>query len=153
TDVWRGMIGFDYLRSIGLGAARTWPQPFRSLLGSDQWLFSMQLFNEYYSHADAHIGLLDSITDRMHHWNPMATFLATGFFVQQRFRPILAFGYDVNDSFPVMWLQGEYNIGTRWTLRVGEVLYAGSKHAEQFLYLNKYADRDTFFVRLTYFLI
>ena len=153
TDVWRGMVGFDYLRALNVRAARLWPQPFRSLLGSDQWLFSGQIFNEYYAHADGHIGLLDSITDRQHHWNPMVTFLATGFFLQQRFRPILAAGYDVNDQFPVFWLQGEYNIGTRWSLRIGEVLYAGSKHAEQFLYLNKYADRDTFFVRLTYFLI
>ena len=153
TEVWRGMVGFDYLRSIGIDAARSWPQPLRSLLGSDQWLLSGQFFNEYYSHVRGQIGLLDSITDRMHHWNPMITFLATGFFVQQRLRPTIAFGYDLNDQFPVLWAQAEYNIGQRWTVRLGEVLYMGSKHAEQFLYLNKYADRDTLFLRVTYFLV
>ena len=153
TEVWRSMFGFDYLRAIGLTAARKWPQPFRSLFGGDQWLFSAQFFNEYYSHASAQIGLLDSVTDRQHQWNPIFTSLATGFFVNQRLRPTLAFSYDVNDAFPVLWLQAEYNIGTRWAVRVGDVLYLGSKNAETFLFLHRYADRDNLYLRLTYFLI
>ncbi|MGH7898373.1 MAG: hypothetical protein ACREQQ_10500 [Candidatus Binatia bacterium] len=152
-QVWRSMIGFDYLRSLGIDAARHWPQPFRSLLGQDQWLLSFQFFDEYYSHADNQIGLTDSVTDREQHFNPLFTFVATGFFVQQRFRPYIALAYDVNSRFPVAWLQGEYNIGKRWSVRIGDVMYLGSKNAEGFLPLNKYADRDNLFVRVTYFLL
>jgi hypothetical protein len=153
TSVWRSMVGFDYLRALGLTAARKWPQPFRSLFGGDQWLLSGQFFDEYYAHADGQIGLLDSVTDRMHNFNPIFTMVATGFFVNQRLRPLFAFGYDVNDAFPTLWMQAEYNIGARWAVRLGDVLYMGSKMSEAFLYLNKYADRDTLFLRLTYFLI
>ena len=153
TMVWRSMVGFDYLRSIDLTAARKWPQPFRSLFGQDQWLLTLQIFDEYYSHADHQIGLGDSVTDREQQFNPLLTFVATGFFVQQRLRPWIALGYEVDTNFPFAWLQAEYNIGRRWTVRAGEVLWLGSRHAENFLFLNKYADRDELFLRLTYYLL
>ncbi len=153
TMVWRSMIGFDYLRSIGLKMARSLPSPFNSLLGQDQWLLSMQFFDEYYSHYDHQIGLGDSVTDRMQQFNPLLTFVATGFFVQQRLRPFISAGYDINAKFPFLWAQAEYNIGKRWSIRVGEVNWFGSKNAESFLYLNKYADRDNLFIRITYFLL
>jgi len=153
TMVWRSMIGFDYLRALNLGFARKLPTPFNSLLGQDQWLISAQFFDEYYSHYDHQIGLGDSVTDRMQQFNPLLTVVATGFFVQQRLRPFIALGYDVNANFPFAWLQAEYNIGRQWSVRVGDVMWLGSRHAESFLYLNKYADRDNLFVRLTYFLL
>jgi hypothetical protein len=153
TMVWRSMVGFDYLRAINLNAARKWPQPFHSLFGQDQWLLTMQFFDEYYSHADHQIGLGDSVTDREQQFNPLLTFVATGFFVQQRLRPWIALGYEVDTSFPFAWLQAEYNIGKQWTVRAGEVLWMGSRHAENFLFLNKYADRDELFLRITYYLL
>ena len=153
TMVWRSMIGFDYLRSFNLNAARKWPQPFHSLFGQDQWLLTMQFFDEYYAHADHQIGLGDSVTDREQQFNPLITLVATGFFVQQRLRPWIALGYEVDTSFPFAWLQAEYNIGRQWTIRAGEILWMGSRHAENFLFLNKYADRDELFLRLTYYLL
>ena len=153
TMVWRSMIGFDYLRALNFSWARQLPTPFNSMLGQDQWLLSAQFFDEYYAHYDHQIGLGDSVTDRMQKFNPLLTFVATGFFVQQRLRPWIAVGYDINAKFPFAWVQAEYNIGQRWSIRVGDVMWLGSRHAESFLYFNKYADRDTLFMRVTYFLL
>jgi uncharacterized protein DUF1302 len=153
TMVWRSMIGFDYLRALNIPGARRWPTPLNSFFGQDQWLFSVQFFDEYYSHYDHQIGLGDSVTDRMQQFNPLLTFVATGFFVQQRVRPWIAVGYDVNADFPFAWLQAEYNVGKQWSIRAGDVMWLGSRHAESFLYLNKYADRDNLFLRVTYFLL
>ena len=153
TMVWRSMVGFDLLRSLNVNAARKWPQPFHSLFGQDQWLLTLQFFDEYYSHSDHQIGLGDSVTDREQQFNPLITLVATGFFVQQRLRPWIALGYEVDTSFPFAWLQAEYNIGRQWTIRAGEILWMGSRHAENFLFLNKYADRDELFLRLTYYLL
>jgi hypothetical protein len=153
TEVWRSMIGFDYLRSIGWTAARRWPLPWRSLFGQDQWLISGQFFNEYYSHWRNQIGLTDSITDRQHQWNPIFTTVLTGFFMSNRLRPFVSFAYEVNHDTPILWLQAEYNLGARWALRVGEILYMGSTRSESPLLLHRYADRDTLFMRLTYYLI
>ena len=119
----------------------------------DTWFLTFQFLNEYYSHVRNQVGSTFSITDRMQHWNPLFTFLATGFFVNSRFRPTLAAAYDVNAEFPVFWLQAEYHLTRRWTVRAGDILYAGSRFAESFLFLNKYADRDTLFLRLTYHLL
>src|SRR5262249_1805629 len=92
TMVWRSMIGFDYLRALNIPGAPKWPSPLNPLFGQDQWLLSMQFFDEYYSHYDHQIGLGDSVTDREQQFNPLATFVATGFFVQQRLRPWIATG-------------------------------------------------------------
>jgi hypothetical protein len=155
TSVWRSMFGFDYLRTI-------WPHPPMAVrqnpLGSllyDQWFFTFQFFNEYYSHSNNQIGLLDSVTDRMQKFNPILTYVQTGFFMKDKFRPFIAVGYDINAQFPVTWVQGEYFLGqnNKWSLRLGWIGYLGSRSNESFLFLHKYADRDTLFARLTYYLI
>jgi hypothetical protein len=41
----------------------------------------------------------------------------------------------------------EWFVDRQWTLKVGEMRYAGSRHTESFLFPAKYADRDTFVVQ------
>jgi hypothetical protein len=154
TQVLRTMIGFDYLRSI-------WSHPplwvrQTPLLGSmlyDQWFFTFQFFDEYYSHADHMWGLLDAPNDRMQHFNPVLTYVMTGFFMNDKLRPFIAAGYDVNAKFPVFWTQFEYYLTPKLSIRIADIEYVGSRNAESFLFLHKYADRDTLFARLTYFLL
>jgi hypothetical protein len=143
TQVWRSMIGFDSLRAL----------PWIPFTRNDPWFITFQFLNEYYAHWDHQVGLTGSITDRQNQWNPLLTFLATGYFLSSRLRPVLAAAYDVNAQLPVFWLQGEYFVSRRWTVRLGEVLYAGSRHAESFLFLNHYADRDTLYLRVSYLLL
>jgi hypothetical protein len=47
----------------------------------------------------------------------------------------------------------QYFLTPKLQVRVGEVNYMGSAHAENFLFLNKYSDRDTTYVRFTYFFL
>ena len=153
TSVWRSMVGFDYLRALW-NPAPPWIRDYWvSTFLKDQWFFTFQFFNEYYSHTENQIGLLDSVTDRMQHWNPVLTFLATGFFHHFKLRPTLAAGYDVNADFPVVWLQAEYSISKQLTVRLGEIMYLGSANNESFIFLHKYADRDNLYFRVTYFLL
>jgi len=156
TGVWRSMIGFDYLR--GITSAGKLPASIRSIgllrsLLTDQWFFTFQFFNEYYSHYSNQIGLLDSVTDRMQQFNPVLTYVMTGFFNNDRLRPFLAAGYDVNAKFPVTWAQFEYYVTPKFSVKIGDIEYIGSSNAESFLFLHKYADRDEFFVKATYFLL
>jgi hypothetical protein len=154
TGAWRSMIGFDYLRTI-------YPKPppwirsrkWLSTWLTDQWFFTFQFFNEYYPHVDGQIGLLDSVTDRMQHYNPVLTYVMTGFFMNQKLRPFWAYGYDVNAQTHVAWLQMQYFLTNKFAIRFGDIMYMGSKDAESFLFLHKYADRDNLFVRLEYYLL
>jgi hypothetical protein len=143
TAVWRSMVGFDWLRAF------SWMPVTRH----DPWFLTFQYLNEYYAHTEGQIGTTYSITDRLSHWNPLFTMLATGYFVNSRFHPTAAAGWDANVRFPFFWVEGEYHFGPRWSFRLGEILWAGSAHSESFLFLNKYADRDTLYVRLTYWLL
>jgi hypothetical protein len=144
TMVWRSMIGFDYLKRF------QWMPWF---LGKDQWLVSAQLLTEYYASVAGQMGLTDSVTDRMQHWNNTATYFMTGYFAGGKFRPQLAAGYDFNAKFPIVWLQGEYHLTHQLSVRAGEILYMGSRLAESHLFLNKYADRDETYVRFTWYLL
>ena len=156
TQIWRSMIGFDYLRapfhagqlpSVLRNVTLT-----RSLL-TDQWFFTFQFFNEYWSNVSNQLGQDFSLTNRHEHWNPMLTWIMTGFFLHEKMRPTIAAAYETDTSFPVLWLQVQYFLTPRLQLRVGEVNYMGSAHAENFLFLNKYSDRDTTYLRFTYFFL
>lgn len=153
-QVWRSMLGFDYLRSFPqymppgfqrYKYLRTWFY--------DQWFLSFQFLNEYFDHVRDQVWLDDSITQRVHHWNPVLTFVATGFFLNNLFRPWIAAGYDVNSEFPLVWLQGTYFVTKNIEVRLGEILYLGSRYNESFIFLNKYADRDTLFLRMRYWFL
>jgi hypothetical protein len=152
TQMWRSMIGFDYLRSLAPMQARNFPNPIRSLL-ADQWFFTAQFLTEYRAHADGQVGLTTSFTDRQQHWHPLLTFAATGFFMNQRLRPLMAFGYEVNQEFPLAILQADYFLTEKLVVRVGEILYMGSTQSQVNSFLNYYANRDTTYIRLTYFLL
>jgi len=71
----------------------------------------------------------------------------------QQYRPFIAAGYDVNAKFPVTWVQFEYYLNPKLSVKIVDIEYIGSRNAESFLFLHKYADRDTFFVKATYFLL
>ena len=156
TQVFRTMVGFDYLRAL-IPPQRlprfVYNQALVRSLLTDQWFFTFQFFNEYYSNVKGQIGLLDSLTDRQYHFNPVLTYVMTGFFNNNRLRPFIAVGYDVNVEFPVLWAQFEYYVTPKLAVRIGDIEYLGSRYNESFLFLHKYADRDNVFARLTYYFL
>ena len=99
------------------------------------------------------IWLDNSITNTIHRHNPLFTFLMTGFFLNQILRPQFAFGYDVNSEFPPLWSQFTYAMSPSTEIRIGSVLYMGSKFKESHLVLNKYADRNVFYTRFRYWFL
>ena len=68
----------------------------------------------------------------MYHWNPVLTYLMTGFFHHEKFQPTIAAGLDVNQLFPVVWLQGEYHVSPRLVMRFGDIEYLGSRNQESY---------------------
>ena len=151
TQVWRSMVGFDYLRALNPDLGRRMGNNLMRSLLADQWFFTFQFLNEYHAHAD-NVASAASYTNRFQHFNPFFTVSGTGFFLHQTFRPTWAVAYDVNQNTPLFYVQGAYFLTPALELRIGEVIYAGSKRNEDNNALNYYADRDTFYIRLTYYL-
>jgi Protein of unknown function (DUF1302) len=151
TGVWRSMVGFDWNSSIASVYGKSISnEVLRSLL-TDQWLISFQFLNEYntkFNQVD-HSG---SFTDRFQQFNPFFTLSGSGFFVHQKFRPTWAFALDANQLYPLWYTQLSYFLTEKLEMKVGEVLYLGSARSQDNGGLSYYSDRDTFYVRLTYFL-
>jgi len=152
TGVWRSMVGADYLRAIAPQFGHSMSnEVLRSLL-TDQWFFTFQFLNEYDSHAD-HVDNSASFSNRYQTWNPFFTLSGTGFFLHQTFRPTWAVAADASDKFtPLFYVQGAYFLTPKLEMRLGEILYAGSRRNEDPGGLHYYADRDTLYIRFTYFL-
>jgi hypothetical protein len=151
TQVWRSMVGFDYLTSVAPRFGHGVGNPLLHSLLTDQWFFTFQFLNQYDAHAD-HVNSSASFTNRFQHFYPFFTVSGSGFFLHQKLNPLWAFAYDVNQSFPLAILQIKYFWTPKLEMRVGEDLYLGSSHAEDNGGLFYYANRDNFYVRLTYYL-
>jgi hypothetical protein len=151
VQVWRSMVGADWTSSIASTYAHKISNELVRSLLSDQWIVSFQFLNEYdskYNQVD-HSG---SFTDRFQQFTPFFTLSGSGFFVHQTFRPTWAFAFDANQLYPLVFLQGAYFLTPKLEMRLGEVMYLGSARAQDNGGLSYYSDRDTFYVRLTYFL-
>jgi hypothetical protein len=153
-QVWRSMVGFDYLRSINTTFGRKVNNELIRSLLTDQWFFTFQFLNTYQSHADDSIDSSGNFVDRQQHWNPFLTLSGSGFFMHQTLAPIWAVATDLSNGItPLFFLQIKYFITPKVELRLGEVLYMGSRLNYNPSALNYYADRDNYSVRLTYYLM
>jgi Protein of unknown function (DUF1302) len=149
--VWRSMIGFDYLRALAPDYARKLNNDLLRSLLSDQWFFIFQFLDTYQTSANQ-IDHSGSFTDRYQQWNPFFTLAATGFFLHQQLRPTFAAFVDATQMYPGFFGQVGYFITPKLEMRIGEILYAGSSRSQDAGGLSYYSDRDTFYIRLTYFL-
>lgn len=150
-QVWRSMVGFDYLRALAPQFGHKVQNPVLHSLLTDQWFFTFQFLNTYDSHAD-HVNSPASFQNRFEHFNPFFTVSGSGFFMHQTFAPIWAVAFDPTVMTPLFFIQGKYFFTPKLEMRIGEVLYAGSYKNEDPNGLNYYADRDTFYIRFTYYL-
>ncbi|MGH7823264.1 MAG: hypothetical protein ACREQ9_26180, partial [Candidatus Binatia bacterium] len=152
-SVWRSMVGFDYLRSINPGLGRRVANTLLRSFLSDQWFFTFQFLNEYTDHATNIYANAAAFSDRQQHFNPLFTFAATGFFLSNKLRPYFATGYELNQESPIFIVQADYHLTRQISIRVGEIIYAGSSQVGSHNFLNYYADRDTTYVRFIYWLL
>lgn len=147
TGVWRSMVGFDLFRAF----------PWMPITRNDQWFITGQQLLTYQN--DNRPTNLNAFTnaprDRHHRWEQLYTLSGTGFFLSGRFEPTLAYAYSVNAKQHLIFLQSFWH-GFYWKnldLLFGVVLYPGSRFRPDASALNYYADRDTAYLRLIYYIL
>ena len=145
TGVWRSMVGLDLIRTF-----RFLPGTF----GRNPWFMSIQQFLTYQNdNRPTSFPLIPF--SRNYRWEQLYSFVGTGTFFRGRLEPIWAFSYSVNAKQPLVLLQ------TIWhglylpslDIQAGMALYLGSRFDVDGSFLFTYADRDTFWVRLQYYLL
>lgn len=148
TAIWRSMVGFDL--------PRTWsflPGTF----GNDQWILTGQHFMTYQNDNRPSALHRDSLApfDRYQRFENLYTLSATGFFAKGKLEPLLAYAYSQNAKQHLILAQFFWHglYFTNLDLFTGMALYLGSRFQMDASALNYYADRDTFWIRLQYFLL
>jgi hypothetical protein len=147
SAVWRSMIGFDLLRAF------TWMPVTRY----DQWfLTGQQLVTYNNNNRPTNLNpFTNAPLDRVSRWEQLYTLSGSGFFLRGKLEPLWAFAYSVNAKQPLVLLQSYWHglYFRNLDLFAGMALYLGSRfHVDQ-SFLNYYADRDTFWIRLQYYLL
>jgi len=148
TAVWRSMIGFDLQRTWGF---------LPGTFGNDQWILTGQHFMTYQNNnrPSALNAFTNAPYDEMKRWENLLTLSGSGFFAKGKLEPLWAYAYSVDGKQHLFLLQAFWH-GLYWDnldLLAGIALYAGSQMRPDASFLNNYADRDTFWIRLQYFLL
>jgi len=148
SAVWRSMLGVDLLRTL------TWLPGF---LGKSPMFLTGQQFVTYQN--DNRPTNLNAFTnaprDRHQRWEQLYTVSGSGFFLNGKLEPLWAFAYSVNAKQP-LWLLQTFWHGLYFQnldLFTGMAIYMGSKNQVDGSSLNYYADRDTYWIRLQYYLL
>lgn len=148
SAVWRSMAGFDLLRTWG------WLPGF---LGKDQMFLTGQQLITYQN--DNRPTALHPVTnapfDRVSRWEQLYTLSGSGFFLRGKLEPLWAYAYSVNAKQHLILLQAFWHglYFDNLDLFAGMALYPGSRFQSDASLLNYYADRDTAWIRLQYFIL
>jgi hypothetical protein len=148
SAVWRSMIGFDLLR--------TWSF-LPGFLGKDQMFLTGQHLMTYQN--DNRPSNLNTFTnaprDRHQRWEQLFTLSGSGFFIKGKLEPLWAYAYSVNAQQHLFLLQSFWHglYFDNLDLFAGIAIYAGSQFKTDASFLNYYADRDTAWIRLQYYIL
>lgn len=146
--VWRSMIGFDLPRTLSF---------LPGAFGKDQWILTGQHFLTYQNDnrpTALHNGT-NAPFDRVQRWEQLFTLSGAGFFAKGKFEPLWAYAYSPNAQQHLLLLQAFWHglYFDNLDLFMGLAMYAGSRFQSDGSLLNYYADRDTAWIRLQYFIL
>jgi len=148
TAVWRSMVGFDLLR--------TW-KFLPGTFGKDQWFLTGQHLLTYQNNnrPTALNAFTNAPFDRHQRWEQLFTFAGSGFFAKGKLEPLWAYAYSPNAKQHLILLQAFWHglYFRNLDLFVGLAYYPGSRFRTDASFLNYYADRDTAWIRLQYFIL
>ncbi|MGH8006094.1 MAG: hypothetical protein ACREQ3_03715, partial [Candidatus Binatia bacterium] len=163
TPVYRSMLGFDLIRSLGSFPGLSWAKYAPGQMGEQIMFFTFQFLTEYQfdnfsnNFPSSFICTGFELQNRCNRWNMAATFAVAGVgYFRGAFDPLVAIGHDFNvDSNIVLYRMFWHGLFGKKNLDFygGTAAYMGSVNQGSWLLLNKFADKDILFLRLIYYLI
>ena len=154
SSVWHSMIGFDLIQSLGSLPGMAWTKRLPGGIGDQATFYTFQTLTTYQNNnrPSGINAVTNAPRDRHQRWEQLHTFGTSGFYFRGKLEPLFAVGYSVNDKQPVILAQTYWH---DWLIRnldlfVGAAIYPGSINDTDASY---YADRDTVWFRLQYYLL
>ena len=157
TSVWWSMIGFDLIQSLGSLPGVAWTKRLPGGIGDQATFYTFQALTTYQNNnrpSGINAGT-NTPQDRHQRWEQLYPFGTSGFYFRGKLEPLFPVGYSVNAKQPVILTQTYWH---DWLIRnldlfVGAAIYPGSINDTDASFLNYYADRDTVWFRLQYYLL
>lgn len=157
TSVWRSMVGFDLIQSLGSLPGMAWTKRLPGGIGDQATFYTFQALTTYQNNnrpSGINAGT-NAPRDRHQRWEQLYTFGLSGFYFRGKLEPLFAYGYSVNGQQSVILAQTYWHdfLVRNLDIFVGMSMYPGSTNNADASFLNFYADRDTIWFRLQYYLL
>ncbi|MGH7963345.1 MAG: DUF1302 family protein [Candidatus Binatia bacterium] len=165
TGVWRSMMGFDLIRSLGSFPGMRWAKYMPGDIGNQVMFYTFQYLTEYQmdnfsNNAPGAVGPLCLsliLKDRCNRTNHAFTFAVAGVgYFRGAFDPLAAIGWDLNVDSPLlvyrMFWHGLFG-NKKLDFYGGTAVFMGSVNQGSWLLLNQFADKDVLWLRLIYYLL
>ena len=157
SSIWRSMIGFDLIQSIGSLPGMSWARTLPGGIGDQATFYTFQALTTYQNdNRPSHLNAFtNAAQDRHHRFNQLYTFGLSGFYFRGKLEPLFAVAYSVNAKQPLVLAQTYWHgfLFRNLDIFAGTVMYMGGRMDTDATGLHLWADRDLFWIRLQYYLL
>jgi hypothetical protein len=156
SSVWRSMVGFDLIQSFQSFPGMQWTKKLPGGIGDQATFYTFQALMTYQNNNRTGLNALDNAARNRHHrFEQLYTVATSGFYFRGKLEPLFAFAYSVNAKQPLILAQTYWHglFFRNLDLFVGSTMYMGSRNDTDNTGLHLWADRDSFWFRLQYYLL
>ena len=156
SSIWRSMIGFDLIQSFQSFPGMKWTKKLPGGIGDQATFYTFQALTTYTNNNRTGLShAFNAARDRVNRWDQLYTVATSGFYFRGKLEPLLAFAYSVNAKHPLILAQTYWHglFFRNLDLFVGSTMYLGSRNRVDGTALNIWAERDSFWFRLQYYLL
>ncbi len=157
SSIWRSMIGFDLIQSQQSCPGMKWTRALPGGIGVQTTFYTFQALTTYTNNNRTGLDhVLNAGRNRIQRWEQLYTVALAGFYFRGKLEPLFAFAYSVNAKQPLILAQTYWHgLGPfrNLDLFVGTTMYMGSRNQVDATSLHLWADRDSFWARLIYYIL
>ncbi len=150
------MIGFDLIQSLQSFPGMQWTRGLPGGIGTQTTFYTFQALTTYTNNNRTGLEhAFNSPQNRIQRWEQLYTVATADFYFRGKLERLFAFAYSVNAKQPLILAQTFWHglVFRNLDLFVGSTLYMGSRNDVDNTGLNLWADRDSFWIRLQYYLL
>ena len=156
SSIWRSMIGFDLIQSLQSFPGMQWTKKLPGGIGDQATFYTFQALTTYTNNNRTGLDqVFNAAQNRINRWDQLYTVATSGFYFRGKLEPLFAFAYSVNAKQPLILAQTFWHglFFRNLDLFVGSTMYLGSRNDVDGTALNIWAERDSFWFRLQYYIL
>jgi hypothetical protein len=133
-----------------------WTKKLPGGIGDQATFYTFQALTTYTNNNRTGLDqVFNAAQNRINRWDQLYTVATSGFYFRGKLEPLFAFAYSVNAKQPLILAQTFWHglFFRNLDLFVGTTMYLGSRNDVDGTALNIWAERDSFWFRLQYYIL